>query len=86
MLNESYKSGKYSVELIVPGRLASFYKKSYHLTFVRLFFFKVLFIHEREREQRHRQREKQAPCRKPNVGLDPGSSGSRPGLKAALNC
>ena len=41
---------------------------------------------ERERErQRHRQREKQAPCREPNVGLDPGSPGSVPGLKPALN-
>ena len=41
---------------------------------------------ERERErQRHRQREKQAPCREPDVGLDPGSPESRPGLKAALN-
>ena len=41
---------------------------------------------ERERErQRHRQREKQAPCREPGVGLDPGSPGSHPGLKAALN-
>ena len=41
---------------------------------------------ERERErQRHRQREKQAPCREPDVGLEPGSPGSRPGLKAALN-
>ena len=40
--------------------------------------------HERER-QRHRQREKQAPCRKPNMGLDPGSTGSQPGLKVALN-
>ena len=40
---------------------------------------------ERERErQRHRQREKQAPCREPNVGLDPGSPGSRPGPKVAL--
>ena len=39
---------------------------------------------ERER-QRHRQRENQAPCREPDVGLDPGSSGSHPGLKAALN-
>ena len=38
----------------------------------------------RER-QRHRQREKQAPCREPDVGLDPGSPGSHPGLKAALN-
>ena len=32
--------------------------------------------------QRHREREKQAPCREPNVGLDPGTTGSRPGLKA----
>ena len=41
---------------------------------------------EREREgQRHRQREKQASCREPDVGLDPGSPGSGPGLKAALN-
>ena len=41
---------------------------------------------ERERErQRHRQREKQAPCRELNVGLNPGSPGSHPGLKAALN-
>ena len=41
---------------------------------------------EREREgQRPRQREKLAPCREPDVGLDPGSPGSRPGLQAALN-
>ena len=40
---------------------------------------------ERERErQRHRQREKQAPGREPNVGLDPGSPRSRPGLKVVL--
>ena len=36
---------------------------------------------ERER-QRHGQKEKQAPCREPDVGLDPGSPGSGPGLKA----
>ena len=36
---------------------------------------------ERER-QRHRQREKQAPCREPDVGLDPGTPGSCPELKA----
>ena len=35
--------------------------------------------------QRHRQREKQAPRRDPDVGLDPGSPGSGPGLKVALN-
>ena len=29
--------------------------------------------------------EKQGPCRKPYVGLDPGPPGSRPGLKTALN-
>ena len=31
---------------------------------------------------RHRQREKQAPCREPDMGLDPGTPGSRPGPKA----
>ena len=39
---------------------------------------------EKER-QRHRQREKQAPCREPDAGLDPRSPGSRTGLKVALN-
>ena len=38
---------------------------------------------ERERErQRHRQKEKEAPCREPDVGLDPGTAGSRPEPKA----
>ena len=38
---------------------------------------------EREREaQRYRRREKQAPCRKPDVGLDPGTPGLLPGPKA----
>ena len=36
---------------------------------------------ERGRE-RDRQREKQAPCREPDVGLDPGTMGSRPEPKA----
>ena len=59
--------------------------------FLMLFFKKrfYLFIHEihthtgkkRER-QRHMQREKQAPCREPDVGLDPRTAGSCPGLKA----
>ena len=46
-----------------------------------LFFFPrfYLFIHER-----HRQREKQAPCREPDVGLNPGT-GSCPGQMQALN-
>ena len=34
-------------------------------------------------KQRHRQREKQAPCGKPDAGLDPRTTaGSRPELKA----
>ena len=36
---------------------------------------------EREREG-HRQREKQAPCREPDVGLNPRSPELRPGPKA----
>ena len=39
---------------------------------------------ERERE-RDTQREKQAPCREPDVELDPGTPGSCSGLKAGLN-
>ena len=36
---------------------------------------------QRER-QKHRQREKQAPCMKLNAGLDPRTLGSRPEPKA----
>ena len=32
--------------------------------------------------QRHRQREKQAPCREPHAGLGPRTPGSHPALKA----
>ena len=49
------------------------------------FFFKrfYLLIHERHRErQRPRQKEKQAPCGEPDVGLDPRTPGSHPELKA----
>ena len=41
----------------------------------------LIYDSHRERE-RHRQREKQTPFREPNVGLDPTTPGSRPGLKA----
>ena len=56
--------------------------------FLNLFMIVTERERERERErggQRHRQREKQAPCREPDVGLDSGSPGSHPELKAALN-
>ena len=55
--------------------------------FFKDFIYLFMRIHREEREkQRHRQREKQAPCKKPDVRLDPGSPGSGPGPKAALNC
>ena len=42
---------------------------------------------EREREaETQAEGEKQAPCREPDVGLDPEAPGSHPGLKVALNC
>ena len=51
-----------------------------------------MIVTERERE---REREKERGrdigrgrsrlCREPDVGLNPGSPGSQPGLKAALN-
>ena len=65
---------------------------SLDFVFILFFYFlKILFIHERHRErerkrQRHRQREKQAPCKEPDVGLNPRSPGSHPGLQAVLNC
>ena len=34
--------------------------------------------------ERERQREKQASCRKPDIGLDPGTPGSCPGPKAGF--
>ena len=48
-------------------------------------FFKRFYspIHKRHTErQRHRQREKQAPCRELDVGLDPRTPGSHPEPKA----
>ena len=36
-------------------------------------------------QRERRQREKQAPRREPDMGLDPGSPGSPPRLKVALN-
>ena len=39
-------------------------------------------MRDTERRQRHRQREKQAPCREPDIGLNPRTLGSRPELKA----
>ena len=60
--------------------------KVYICLFFLIFILKniYLFMRDTERErQRHRQREKkQAPCRKPDTGLNPGTPGSHPGPKA----
>ena len=55
------------------------------INYSRIFKKDFLFIYSWETHkdrQRHRQREKQAPCREPDVGLDPGTPGSCPGPKA----
>ena len=47
--------------------------------------FRKDFIYSRETQrerQIHRQREKQAPCREPDMGLNPGTPGPCPELKA----
>ena len=52
-----------------------------------IIFFKdfiYLFIHETHREQRHRQREKQAPCREPSAGSIPGLQDHALGQRQAL--
>ena len=46
-----------------------------------LFYFKILFIYSWE-TQRERGREKQAPCREPDVGLDIMTAESHPEPKA----
>ena len=55
-------------------------------TFTPPLFFKdsiYLFMrHTHKQRQRHRQRKKQAPCREPDVGLDPRTPGSHPEPKA----
>ena len=35
-------------------------------------------MRDAEREARHRQKEKEAPCREPDAGLDPRTLGSQP--------
>ena len=53
----------------------------YFLSLSLFLFNDYLSIHERQR-QRQRWREKQAPCREPNAGLNPRTAGSCPEPKA----
>ena len=53
-----------------------------HTSFFLFKDFIYLFMRDTEKGQRHRQREKQAPCEEPDVGLDPWTPGSHPEPKA----
>ena len=58
--------------------------KIYHSGLL-FFFFKILFTYSQETQRERGRdigREKQASCREPIVGLDPGTLGSCPELKA----
>ena len=55
--------------------------RTWQVFFKRFYLFIYSWQTRRER-QRHKQREKQAPCKKPNAGLDPRTLGSRPEPKA----
>ena len=75
---------KYAKRLFVLVSILFLFFKKYSKIFKRFFIY--LFTEmQRERErQGHRQREKQTPCREPDAELDPGSLGSRPGLKGGI--
>ena len=56
--------------IVAPFALYQSSFLSYHSIFFKDFIY--LFMRDKEKKsQRHRQREKQAPCREPDVGLDP---------------
>ena len=51
--------------------------------FLKDFIYLFVIVTQRETERQiHRQREKQAPCREPDVGFDPRPPGSCPEPKA----
>ena len=63
--------------------------KYYFLIPTELCFFMILFIYswetQREREEKTQKEGEASSCREPKLGLDPGSPGSHPELKSALN-
>ena len=51
-------------------------KLKFYLTLMNLLFFLKIYLFMREGgAQRHKQREKQAPHKEPDAGLDPGTPG-----------
>ena len=80
-VNNSKSYSKYLKHRLTSFHCTLVYSALQILPFLKKIFY--LFIHERHSEkQRHRQREKQAPCREHNVGLDPRTLGSLPEPKA----
>ena len=67
---------------IIPclGPLVSTYLSTFFI-FLRFY----LFIHDRHRKREREREREMAPCMEPDMGLNPGSPGSHPGLKVALN-
>ena len=54
-----------------------------HIYWLHYFFLRFIYSWETKRSRDiHGQREKQAPCREPDAGLDPRTLGSRPKPKA----
>ena len=48
------------------------------------FFQDFIYLSMRDPEREAETQEKQAPCREPDAGLDPGTPGSRPGPRADI--
>ena len=70
----------------LPGSGSNTAESSNYVTTLFFFLRFYLFINERQRErEKEMQKEKQAPRREPDLGLDPRSPGSGPGLKVVLN-
>ena len=76
------------IPAILPSKVCFFITPSTYCRHRFLFLFKILkdffylFMRDTERGTETQAREKQVPCREPDVGLDPRTSGSRPEPKA----
>ena len=73
----AHRGGHYSAAAMQEGK-ASLSPQLQDKLEIQIFFRFYVFIHER-----HRQREKQAPCREPDVGLHPGTPRIMPWAKGS---
>ena len=74
----------YSQGKEVSRAIYKFPKEQSYVLFITFFFFFFLrfYLFMREKEAETQAEGEEAPCREPDVGLDPGSPGSRPRPKA----